>query len=234
MKKQIQSFLIILFLVGLFSSTITQGFSQENSFEVSRIVSPVKDLNYNLGDSTDFIIRVRNLGPNATIAGDFLKIDYSIFSADGNNDQTFDTSIMVGSPMPVGKLLEYKLADNLLLGDSNNTFVACAGIEGTALFPINTNKFPSLCTPFLVSTKKINLNINTLYYSEGRLYFNLNTGKNLTAEVFNITGKSLKSINIDQTGQQNFVFNPPTKGFYFMKVFDKSGANTTAKFIVNQ
>ena len=234
MKKNIQSLIIILILGVFFNPIFAQGSNQENSFEVSRIVSPIKDLNYKLNDSADFIIRVRNLGPNSIIAGDFLKIKYSLFSDDGNDDQSFDTSIMVGSPMEVGKLLEYKLAEGLLLGSSNNTFIACASVEGSSIYPINTNKFPTLCTPFAVSLEELKLKITNVYYAEGRLYFNLNSNASLTANVFDITGKLLQRNKLDKRGNQSFSFNPPNRGFYFIKILDNKGTNTTAKFIANQ
>lgn len=227
-KKYFLSFTLVLFAVSAFAQTGSNG------FEVTEIIAPAPSYNYDLNDSSDFIIQVRNTGPNAISVGDFLNINYNIFSSNGSTILSSDTSIRVANPMPIGEISRFTIQEGVALGNSNEYFTACADISGSSIYPTNSNKFPGKCSPFIVSIAKQNLVVNNLFYAAGELHFNLKSSEAITAEVFDITGKSLKKINLSKASKQSFPLTIPVKGFYFVKVYSNSGASTTKKFIVNQ
>lgn len=226
-KKYFLSLSLIL------SCTAIMAQSSTNSFEVTEIIAPVPSFNYDINDSSNFTIQVRNLGPNIITLGDYLNINYNIFDASGNNNLSKDTAIRVNKAMPIGAINRFILARNIALGNSNKNFTACADVSGSILYPVNTNKFPGKCSPFIVSIAKQKLVINDLYYATNALHFTLKTSEAITAEVFDITGKSLKKLSLSKAAKQSFPLNLSVKGFYFVKVYSESGAATTKKFIVN-
>jgi len=229
------SFIILIALVSCFhGNIIAQVPGNSNSFSVTEIVSPVAYFNYKLNDSSDFIIEVRNQGPNSVIAGDILNISYNIFGESGSNSQSYDTSITVGKTMPVGAIIRYTLHKNIDLGGTGEGFTACADISGSFIYPVNTNKFPGKCAPFAVSLSEKALSLNEVYYANGQLFFSLKSNESVIAEVFDITGKSIKKIRLAKTSNQGFPLNIPVNGFYFMKVYSNSGTAATVKFVVNQ
>ena len=224
--------LLFLFTSVLSVASLVAQFDS-NGFEVTEIIAPVPSFNYDVNDTSDFIIQVRNQGPNGISIGDLLNISYSIYSADGSTSLSNDTNIRVANSMPVGRISRFTLHKNVALGNSNENFTACADISGSTVYPVNTNKFPSECSPFVVSIAKQKLVINDLYYAAEKLHFNLNSNETITAEVFDITGKSLKKIKLSKASEQNIPLNIPVNGFYFVKIYNESGAATTKKFIVN-
>ena len=227
-------FIVLFTLANCFLGNIfAQVPGNFNSFAVTKIVSPVSSFNYPLNDSADFVIEVRNEGPNSVIAGDLLNISYNIFGASGNNSQSYDTSITVGKTMPVGAIIRYTLHKNIGLGSNGERFTACADISGSFVYPVNTNKFPNKCAPFIVSLPKADLALNEVYYANGKLFFKLNSNEKITAEVFDITGKSIKRIQLTPPFNGSFPLNISIKGFYFMKVYSNLGTAATVKFVVN-
>ena len=227
----IKKYFLSLSLVLSITAAIAQ--SSSNSFEVTEIIAPVPSFNYDVNDSSDFIIQVRNQGPNAISTGDFLKISYNIYDASGNNSISNDTTVMVNNAMPIGAVNRFTIAKNISLGNSDDNFTACADVTGSIVYPSNSNKFPGKCSPFVVSITKQKLTINNLYYAAEKLHFTLKSNEAITAEVFDITGKSLKKIYLSKASTQSFPLHLSVKGFYFVKVYSESGAATTKKFIVN-
>lgn len=204
---------------------------ESNSVAVSDIVSPIAHFNYKLEDSVDFIIRIRNIGPNEIIGADQFLLSYSI----SNNDTSFsvDTTLRVGSNMPVNTVLEYTIRENIGF-NSSNQFSVCADVRrGTVLFPDNQNKFPGQCNSFVVGIEKNELPLTSIFYSMGKLHFSLGQNSTVHASIYNISAKRLIRKTISGNQSQRINFSAPSKGIYFLVVEDNNGNRASAKFVVN-
>jgi len=219
----------------LFTLLLVLGLSieinaQSNEIEVIQVPSPIKNTNYNSPDSADIIIRIRNVGPSPIETYDSLRIAYSVSRTDTAFD--FDTTLSVNRRIQVGAADQYTLVKNYRI-EGEGTFSVCAEIKGTLFYPQNTSKFPGECSQFLVSVKKVDLKPSKVYFSSGTIYFDLNEVVSGKVEVFDITGKLLLKNKLKPNKKQSITFDASSKGFYFLKVIDNNGNNSTSKFIVN-
>ena len=230
MLKLLTSFLCFYIAFINLNIVYGQGQGSTNSIEVAQVSSPVASFNYQLNDSVDLIVRIRNVGPNALIAGDQFKITYSI----ANSDSTYsrDTLLQVGTPMPVGRFLQYTLLEKLVLDNASN-FSVCADVKGTILYPSNTNKFPSACSSFIVGIEKVMPSVESIFYTNGRLNFKINHHSELKAYIFDLTGRQLAEKTIQPHQRQSIDLVNPSKGFYFLKLIDRTRNSAITKFVIN-
>lgn len=230
MSKFFTSFLCFFIAFLNLNNVYGQGQGTANNIEVAQVSSPIANFNYQLNDSVELVIRIRNVGPNALIAGDQFKITYSI----ANSDSTYsrDTLIQVGVPMAVGNILQYTLLEKIVLDNASN-FSVCADVKGTIVYPDNTNKFPSSCSAFIVGLEKTKPSVESIYFANGRLNFKINHGSELKAYIFDLTGRQLAEKNIQPHQRQSIDLVNPSKGFYFLKLIDKTGNSAITKFVIN-
>ena len=224
-------FYIFLLITGVFTlSTSLYGQSEiSNDAEVLEVVSPVANFNYAAEDRVDYVIRIRNNGPNNLIAGDQFRLSYSL----ANQDTTiaFDTAITVGEPMEVGRVIGYTILEDMTFGSSNN-FSACANVNGTNIFPINTNKFPGACSSFIVGIEDLRLAVDQVFYNDGGIHFFINQSGKFDLEIFDMTGKLLLQKTLAGNQEQKINFNDAVKGLYFLKITDQERNTAIKKFIV--
>lgn len=212
-----------------------QGQGNSNALKVVQVASPVANFNYKLNDSVDIIIRIRNEGPNALIAGDQFKLTYSV----ANNDTTYsdDTLVQVGEAMAVNRILEYTIIEDLVLDelilDSAFNFSVCADVSGTVIYPVNTNKIRNACSAFIVGIEKLKPSVESIFYANGSLNFKINHPTQLKAYVFDLTGRQLAGKTINPKLSQSIDLSNPSKGFYFLKLIDKAGNSAITKFVIN-
>ena len=231
MNKKLFTLFFLGSLIGM-NTIIAQ--SSENSLRIFQILAPSSNQLYNTVDSSDFIVRVENLGPNEIVPADRFHIEFSISDGTGVNSQDFDTSILVGGNfnLEVGGVRTYTLAEDIKF-NGNGDFSARANITGTDAYTTNTNKNSSKSTVFVVDLKEVPLKLEKVYYAEGRVIFSLNEPKNLRAEIYDITGKMVANEAFKNKKEHSFSFSSKHKGFYFMKVITTDGKSTTAKFTVH-
>ena len=226
-----KAFSITLLLLFTFVSSKAQ-LEPSNSIAVSEIVSPTANFNYEKGDVFDFKVRIRNFGPNELIAGDQFRVTYSVASED--TSFAIDTNITVGTQMFVDDLLEYTLATSISFQD-NSSILACADVSrGTNIFPDNLNKFPGKCNFFLVGLEERKLQLNTIFYSNGRLNFQLESPETVQVEIYDTSAKLLLRKSLARGyNNQSIDFANASKGFYFLRIYDRNGNSNSAKFVVN-
>ena len=135
--------------------------------------------------------------------------------------------------MQVGEGRTYILAKDYII-NGNNIFSACASVSGTTLYPNNINKFPGECEQFVVNIEEQSIQINKAYYANNQILIKLNNLLAREINVYDITGKLIKSRSNVQGKEVSIPFEKKTKGFYFVTVRDKNGNQSTAKFVVNQ
>lgn len=221
-----------VFLTTSFSILYLQLAAQpeiSNDIKVIEVVSPISNFNYAESDVVDFVIRIRNNGPHDLIGGDQFNLTYSL----ANPDTTiaFDTNLTIGEPMDVGRTLRFTIQDDISFNDGNN-FSACALVNGTNIFPINTNKFPGECSSFIVGLENRELPLQKVFYQDGMIQFSLGQPLKLQAEVFDMTGRLLLNRSISAGQNRSIKFQPTAKGIYFLKLSDEDGRTAIKKFIV--
>ena len=227
-------YFLLLVFISLLSNNLNAQSIQDCNVEVLAILSPSSTNTYNTVDTFDIVVRIRNNGPNRLIAGDEFEINYSV--GDGtSNTVDIDTLILVGSnrTMEVGESRTYTLAKDFIL-NGNNVFSACADVRGTVMFPNNTNKFSSECEQFVVSINEQSIQINKVYFAQNKVVIKLNAAAAIDINIYDITGKLIKSSNKVQTKEVSIPFANQNKGFYFVTVTDINGNQSAAKFVVSQ
>lgn len=225
-------FIVLFSIISV--ATANAQFSQENDVEVQAILSPTSSQTYNSVDTFDIIVRIKNNGPTALIAGDQFKVNYSV--GDGTpNSISVDTLILVGDnrTMQVGEGRTYTLAKDFII-NGNNIFSACASVSGTILYPINTNKLPTECEQFVVNIDEQTTKIEQVYYSQQKVIIQLNQNLAKEVNIYDITGKLILSEKNINSNNISLPFSKKVKGFYFVNVVDQNGNQATAKFVVNQ
>ncbi len=218
----------------LLTFTASAQFDQNSDIEVLAILSPSSANTYNTVDTFDIEVRIRNNGPNTLIPGDEFIINYSV--GDGTSYSiSVDTLLLLGFNriMQVGEGRTYILAKDYII-NGNNIFSACASVSGTTLYPNNINKFPGECEQFVVNIEEQSIQINKAYYANNQILIKLNNLLAREINVYDITGKLIKSRTNVQGKEVSIPFEKKTKGFYFVTVRDKNGNQSTAKFVVNQ
>ena len=204
----------------------------QNELIVSQVVSPSSAVTYQSIDSSDFVVRIVNKGPNTLDAGDGIRFEYSISSSAGSST-VYDTTMIVGNfPLAVNQIREYTIGKDLPLnGDA--TFSACAEIKGTVVYPNNTTKKQAECQFFFVGLDETSIEISKIRFTSNQISFSLNDIVRAEAEIYDITGKVLKREKLKPQKQQTISFTRTAKGFYFLKIITASGNSSIAKFVVN-
>jgi hypothetical protein len=209
------------------------GAFAQNDIKVQDIISP-DSKTYNTVDTFDIVVRIQNLGPNILVQGDNFNINYSV--GDGTpNSQSFDIMLPVGGnrAMEVNEARIYPIATGFEI-NGNGSFALCVDVgDGTTAFPTNLNKDPGSCKAFIVNVKEEQLDIEKVYYADNAIYVSLNRADNVTLEIFDITGKLILESSFQNKSNNIIPFDAPNRGFYFIKVTNKNGVQTSSKFIVN-
>lgn len=233
MRKSVR-FLLLTGIVLLLAEANIFAQSSSNSIFVQQVFSPAANRNYNTIDSADFIIRIRNQGPNALIGGDQFILSYSISDGTPNGSVDYDTLLQVGTPtMRVGELREFTVHKNIKF-NGNKIVAACADVRrGTVLYPNNPNKNSGDCSTFSVGIDENEVKIDKVYFNNNTLFFSLNQPTNTTIEVHDITGKLILSRRLSNKVAQSIPMSNQSKGFYFLRVTNKGGSSAIAKFVVN-
>lgn len=227
MKKTLLFYIITLLAIHM-------GFAQSsNGVRVSLVLEPNNNTLYQPNDSSVFIIRILNEGPNDLIAADRFRVNYSLTNASSQGED-FDTLIAVGSPtLAVGSSRSYVVDSNIRFNGADIYSICADLVNGTDLFPVNTEKFSGKCEVFTVNIEKVDLKVNQLYYAEGNIHFSLNERSNYLFEVFNITGKLVVRESVQNLDNHKMRLPTTTKGFYFLKATDQDGRSVTSKFVIN-
>jgi len=224
-KKYTLSILSLLFVVA--------GFAQQNSFRVINILSPSARVIYQTVDSADFIIEIRNDGPNALIAGDEFRVNYSLGDGGPNSsDSTILVQVGGTQSMAGGEFRTYTLEKNVKFS-GNTIFSACADVLGSVIYPTNTEKNSSDCERFAVGIEKQVLKIENVSYANQQINVSLNQDSDIKLEVFSITGRRIFEKSLKRTSSVIIPLSIAVKGFYFLKVSNESGSNATSKFVVH-
>lgn len=226
-----RNFTILFISIFSFLSGFAQ-LSQENGMAVQAVLSPRTSITYHTVDSFDFEVRIKNLGPNELIPGDRIRVAYSI--GDGG-PSSIDSTILIpigNSNMRVNHVRDFTLIQNFKI-NANSVFSACADVEGTALYPINTHKNSSKCELFVVGIEKQQLKIDRVFFSNNQIHIKLNQAGQLNLEVFDITGKSLLTRELRNKSSETIPFKAPSSGFYFIKLVSNNGDHASSKFVVN-
>lgn len=229
-QKIIQSCLFLF--LGLASLQALAQTQSTNSQSIEEIVSPVKNALFKTNDTSDIVIKLRNQGPNDLFSTDRVKINLSINVEGQGTILTVDTILPFGKYLRKDDFVNFTILENykFTLDDRYNI---CASAGGTDIHPINSNKFNSACTPFSVGLNELEIKVSNVYYSNGKLFFNLNNIPDARLEIYDMTGKIVLNRRIQ--ARDNYIdFNPKSKGFYFLKVINnRYSANAVAKIAVN-
>lgn|GEM_PF-3361131 len=229
-KSIIYTLLTVLF-AGINLQMIAQT-NAANSQNVEEIVSPVKNALIKSNDTSDVIIKIRNQGPNFILASDVMEINLSIDLESTGTIFSVDTSIIVGKLLLKDDFVNFKILNDYQFTQDDN-YQICASVGGTRAYPINENKFNSACTPFSVGIREVNVEVKDVYFSNGKLFFNLKNIPNANMEIYDMTGKLLLEKGI-KASDQFINFDASSKGFYFIKVYNRRLSTTAvAKFAVN-
>lgn len=223
MKRIFPFFFLLMFL------SLTAD-AQVNEMEVAQVPSPIKNTNYNSPDSADIIIRIRNVGPNTIQTFDSIRVRYTISQSD--TAIQIDTTLFPGRPVVPNSLIQFTLRENYKF-EGKGSFSVCADALGTILYPTNPSKFPGACSQFLVGIESVDLKPNKVYFSNGRLNFELQEAFAGQVLIFDITGKALQENVLRSNKKHSISFNTSAKGFYFLKIIDQSGNSSISKFVVN-
>jgi len=222
----------LLILIGLMTSNAFGQTQSTNSQSVEEIVSPVKNALFKTNDTSDIVIKLRNQGPNDLFASDRVEISLSINVEKQGTILTVDTLLSLGKYIRKDDFVDLTILENYQF-TLDNRYNICASAGGTLIHPVNSNKFNSACTPFSVGLKELEAKVSNVYYSNGKLFFNLNNIPDAQLEIYDMTGKIVLNQRI-QASNRSIDFNPKSKGFYFLKVINnRHSANAVAKIAVN-
>tara|TARA_B100000508_G_scaffold101743_1_gene80138 strand:- start:2204 stop:2905 length:702 start_codon:yes stop_codon:yes gene_type:complete len=203
-----------------------------NSQSIEEIVSPVKNALLKSNDTSDIVVKLRNHGPNDLFSTDQIEITLSINVEGQGAILTLDTVLPFGKYVQKNDFLNFTIIKDYQF-TQDNRYSICASAGGTRIYPINSNKFNSACTPFSVGLQELEIKVSNVYYSNGKLFFSLNNIPDARLEIYDMAGKIVLDKRI-QARDSYIDFNPKSKGFYFLKVVNiRHSANAVAKIAVN-
>jgi hypothetical protein len=232
MKKALRYFGVLACWGIISTTTISAQEIYENELVVTRIVVPSSSVTYNTVDSSAFIIRIQNRGPHVLTSGDGIKFNYTLSNNSGQSE-SYDTTIVVGTPdFTVGSVREYTLNAKIYL-NGDDLFSSCASSSGSVVYPINTSKSPSECELFFVGLDEEKVSIDKAYFTDNTIHLSLSHAVAAQAEVYDITGKLIQSSKLNAQKKQVIEFNGAARGFYFLKILQREGSSSIARFIVN-
>ena len=209
----------------------TSAIAQSNKVNVKAILSPFPRVNLDSGAVEDIIIRVQNLGPNDLLNDDTLDIEVKITSTD--TIELYPLKVRTNKYFSVGTENDYTLISNYQF-KFENEYSICVYLYGTADFPSNGIKNPYQCVSFIVGEEELqkDIRIQNVYFKDNQVYFTSNSKRLTELQIFDITGKLLKTKQLTLSAENQLAFTPPAKGFYFFRIKNQ-GQVSTAKFIVN-
>ncbi len=209
---------------------IQSGIKAQNDLEVTSIRSPQFNATYDLDDSVNVEVSLKNNGPNVIIVGDYIHFDVKVSTADTTIFYNVIESAIVNLGVNNGQ--SFTLLRNLKL-DSESNYQICASVNGTDLYPTNTSKVSGPCVSFVVGVEEQMIKANKVYFIDNRIRFELSQALPSTQyRILDLSGKVLKDGILDRVNQQEAIFKAPAKGLYFLQLRDLKGKQGTYKFIV--